>query len=200
MSSPTPEVRIRRMGADDLGRVMEIAGSLEEAPRWLASSYAAAMDPLHTPRRIALVAELEPQERTSGAKAPVDSAGLNVRAEARTLHRASVSAAFQGEGIGSANGRVVGFAVAGLMAPEAELETIAVVAEAQRRGVGGRLLRALVEELRAEQVTELILEVRASNRKAQGFYRAQGFKETGRRPGYYADPEEDAVLMGLNLA
>jgi ribosomal protein S18 acetylase RimI-like enzyme len=49
-------------------------------------------------------------------------------------------------------------------------------------------------------VSELTLEVRASNRAALGFYRAQGFEETGRRPRYYADPEEDAVLMGLNLA
>jgi len=95
---------------------------------------------------------------------------------------------------------LAGFLVAGMVAAEAALETIAVAAEAQRRGVGGRLLRALLEELRAEQVTELILEVRASNRAALGFYRAQGFKETGRRPRYYADPEEDAVLMGLNLA
>jgi ribosomal-protein-alanine N-acetyltransferase len=45
-----------------------------------------------------------------------------------------------------------------------------------------------------------MLEVRASNQAALGFYRGQGFRETGRRPRYYADPEEDAVLMLLNLA
>ena len=95
------------------------------------------------------------------------------------------------------SGPVVGFAVASLVAPEAELETMGVASEGQRRGVGARLLQALVEELRAERVTELMLEVRASNCGALAFYRALGFRETGRRPRYYADPEEDAVLMGL---
>ncbi len=93
----------------------------------------------------------------------------------------------------------LGFLAAGLLAPEAELETIAVAHEHQRRGLGGLLLRALAEELRKEHVRELHLEVRASNRTARGFYRAQGFEETGRRVSYYADPEEDAVLMRLKL-
>jgi len=41
--------------------------------------------------------------------------------------------------------------------------------------------------------------VRASNGAAIGFYRAQGFAETGRRPRYYADPEEDAILLRLGI-
>jgi ribosomal-protein-alanine N-acetyltransferase len=94
----------------------------------------------------------------------------------------------------------VGFAVASVVSPEAELETIAVAAEAQRRGVGERLLGALVEELRAERVAELLLEVRASNAAAIGFYRVRGFEEAGRRARYYAEPEEDAVLMRMKLA
>jgi ribosomal-protein-alanine N-acetyltransferase len=44
------------------------------------------------------------------------------------------------------------------------------------------------------------LEVRPSNHAALAFYRAQGFAVTGRRPRYYADPVEDAVLLALNLA
>lgn len=100
---------------------------------------------------------------------------------------------------GAARAWVVGFAVVGLVTPEAELETIAVAAETQRRGVGGLLMRALVKELRSEQVTGLILEARASNWAALDFYRKHGFKETGRRPRYYADPEEDAVLLRLKL-
>jgi ribosomal-protein-alanine N-acetyltransferase len=94
----------------------------------------------------------------------------------------------------------VGFLVAGVLVPEAELEMIAVALECQRLGLGVLLLGALTEELRKEQVEELILEVRASNRTALGFYCRQGFEETGRRSRYYADPEEDAVLMRLKLA
>jgi len=94
---------------------------------------------------------------------------------------------------------VVGFLVASVLPPEAELESIAVVAEGQRHGVGQRLLAALVKELSAARVCNVILEVRASNRTALEFYHAEGFVENGRRRGYYADPVEDAVLLGLRL-
>lgn len=150
-------VRFRRMSAGDVERVMEIGASLRDAPRWPASVYASALDPLHLPRRIALVAT------DAQSAAPV------------------------------------GFLVASVVAPEAELETIAVAADGQRGGVGARLLQALVEELKVERVEELLLEVRASNGAALAFYVAQGFRETGRRAHYYADPEEDAALMGLRL-
>jgi ribosomal-protein-alanine N-acetyltransferase len=94
---------------------------------------------------------------------------------------------------------ILGFAVASLLPPQAELETIAVAAGSQRRGLGRQLSHALAGELRAADVCELLLEVRGSNRAALAFYRSLGFAETGRRPRYYADPVEDAVLMRLIL-
>jgi ribosomal-protein-alanine N-acetyltransferase len=97
------------------------------------------------------------------------------------------------------SGRVVGFLIASLLPPQAELESIAVSAKQQRRGIGRLLLAAMVEELKAAGVRQLILEVRASSQRALGFYRSLGWSETGRRPRYYADPEEDAVLMTLEL-
>ncbi len=97
------------------------------------------------------------------------------------------------------SGEVIGFAVAGLVPPEAELENIAVAREAQRRGVGRQLLSELVKELRQSGVETLHLEVRASNSAAIGLYNSFGFNETGLRPRYYSDPIEDAVLMTLRL-
>ncbi len=97
------------------------------------------------------------------------------------------------------NDVVAGFAVASLTPPEAELETIAVAAAFQRRGVARQLFEALAGELRGRRVRDTLLEVRASNQQAQAFYRALGFAEAGRRPRYYADPVEDAVLMRLRL-
>jgi len=96
-------------------------------------------------------------------------------------------------------GAVLGFAVACPVLPQAELESIAVAAEAQRQGIGRKLISALREELKAEGVREVLLEVRASNQRAIGFYRSLGWYEAGRRPRYYADPEEDAVLMNLKF-
>jgi ribosomal-protein-alanine N-acetyltransferase len=94
---------------------------------------------------------------------------------------------------------LAGFAVASLLPPQAELETIAVAAEFQRRGLAGRLFASLAAELRAAHVIEVFLEVRASNQPALGFYRQVGFVDTGRRRSYYHDPVEDAVLMRLQL-
>lgn len=94
---------------------------------------------------------------------------------------------------------VQGFAVAGVAAPQAELESIAVTAAWQRRGLARAMLGMLAAELRRIGVEEVFLEVRASNLAARGFYHTAGFAETGRRAGYYADPEEDAVTMRLGL-
>lgn len=96
-------------------------------------------------------------------------------------------------------GGVVGFLVASMVTPEAELETIAVARDAQRQGVGGNLMAALAVELKVGAVTTLNLEVRASNRAAIGLYSRLGFEENGRRVRYYADPPEDAVLMRWKL-
>jgi [ribosomal protein S18]-alanine N-acetyltransferase len=98
-----------------------------------------------------------------------------------------------------ATSALVGFAVASLLPPQAELETIAVATEHQRRGIARRLFTAMVEELKTAQVNEVLLEVRASNSSALAFYQTLGFVETGRRPSYYADPVEDAVLLELRL-
>lgn len=93
----------------------------------------------------------------------------------------------------------VGFAVASVMTPESELETIAVAVEWQRRGVARALWAELEAELRQAGSHVTLLEVRASNREALGLYASVGFVEAGRRKGYYADPAEDAVLMRLEL-
>lgn len=99
----------------------------------------------------------------------------------------------------AATGILKGFAMARLTPPEAELETIAVAAEFQRRGVARRLIRALTAALRAEAVREVVLEVRVSNEPAQALYGSLGFREMGGRARYYADPVEDAVVMLLKL-
>ncbi len=101
---------------------------------------------------------------------------------------------------GPQSGSILGFAVASLLPPQAELESIAIAPESQRRGLGKSLFQALAAELKAADVDDLLLEARVSNRPALAFYRALGFVKTDIRPGYYADPIEDAVLMHLPLA
>jgi len=101
--------------------------------------------------------------------------------------------------VDSHGGEIAGFIVAGQIVPEAELEAIAVAANRQRQGIGSALLTSLIDRLKPLGVLELHLEVRASNHSAKHLYQSKNFKEIGVRARYYADPEEDAVLMALNL-
>lgn len=102
--------------------------------------------------------------------------------------------------VAAAGEELAGFLVAAAVAGQAEIESIAVAAECQRRGIGRALLEAGLRELNSRAVSEVFLEVRASNSAALGLYRAAGFGECGRRTGYYADPVDDAILLRMDLA
>jgi [ribosomal protein S18]-alanine N-acetyltransferase len=88
-----------------------------------------------------------------------------------------------------------GFVIGGMVPPEAEIESIAVPSAMQRRGIARELLAAFGREAQRLGCSVILLEVRQSNKPGRAFYAASGFAETGRRPAYYANPVEDAVLM-----
>lgn len=96
-------------------------------------------------------------------------------------------------------GTVAGFAVVSLVAEQAELESIAVPENEQHHGIGALLLSWLIDRMKAIGAREFILEVRSSNQRAWQLYRRLGWVESGRRARYYTEPEEDAVLMQLEL-
>ena len=98
---------------------------------------------------------------------------------------------------------LAGFAV-GLLHPAAseriaELESVVVSASARRAGIGRALCRAVFDWSRSQGATELILEVRASSSAAIALYAGLGFTLAARRPRYYRDPNDDALLMRLLL-
>lgn len=98
----------------------------------------------------------------------------------------------------SPRARVVGYVGLWLLVDEAHVSTIAVHPSDRGRGIGEALLLAALDlagRLGAEVAT---LEVRASNAAAQALYQKHGFSVVGRRPGYYKDNQEDAVLMTLH--
>jgi ribosomal-protein-alanine N-acetyltransferase len=90
---------------------------------------------------------------------------------------------------------VIGFAIASLVPPQAELETIAVTQSLQRSKAGSAILLDMLRELESRQITEIMLEVRASNAPAQAFYRSHSFDTVARRSGYYSRGGEDALIM-----
>lgn len=92
-------------------------------------------------------------------------------------------------------GEIAGFYVARrLIEHEWELENIAVALVERLNGVGAMLLNDLIAQAAGEKTAQIFLEVRASNVAARRFYERFGWRESGRRMGYYADPVEDAVL------
>jgi [ribosomal protein S18]-alanine N-acetyltransferase len=89
------------------------------------------------------------------------------------------------------DGQIAAFLVTRQTAPdEAEILNLAVDPDYRRRGLARKLLAAAFRQPRT-----FFLEVRQSNTAAQSLYRSLGFTECGRRPGYYRNPDEDAVLM-----
>ncbi|MBK9006532.1 MAG: ribosomal protein S18-alanine N-acetyltransferase [Anaerolineae bacterium] len=96
------------------------------------------------------------------------------------------------------DGKVVGAIVAWLLVDEAHIATIATHPDFRRQGIAGKLLIHALEYMRSEGARISVLEVRESNAAAQEMYRKFGFEESGRRPRYYRDNSEDAILMTLN--
>lgn len=91
--------------------------------------------------------------------------------------------------------RIAGYAAVWFVGREAELGDLAVAPNDRRRGIGGELVDAVLEEARIRGVVRIFLEVREGNQSAQGLYRSRGFEIVGRRRGYYAGPKEDALVM-----
>ena len=96
----------------------------------------------------------------------------------------------------------IGFVIGRLAADEAEILTLGVAPEVQRRGLGRLLVEALIRAARQAEIKKMFLEVAASNEAAIGLYRALNFTETGRRNDYYAGKDgkrEDALILALEL-
>jgi [ribosomal protein S18]-alanine N-acetyltransferase len=93
---------------------------------------------------------------------------------------------------------VLGF-ISGKAGEEWEIENIAVAGPARRRGLGTRLLGEFLDLARDRGAEAVFLEVRMSNLAARRLYEKWAFVETGRRKGYYREPEEDAMVYRLGL-
>ena len=102
--------------------------------------------------------------------------------------------------VSEADGKVVGFIIGRQVAGEAEILNLAVMVAKRRKGEGRALLMAAMDEFRARQVSRVFLEVRESNGSGMAFYEKHGFSKTGRRAGYYRDPDEAAIVMHIKVA
>ena len=95
--------------------------------------------------------------------------------------------------------QVVGFAGYWFVVDEAHIGTLAIHPQWRRRGLGERLLTALLDQARALGAVLATLDVRAGNVAARQLYQRHGFVEAGRRKKYYQDNGEDALLLTVRF-
>lgn len=93
---------------------------------------------------------------------------------------------------------VVGYAGLAAAADQADIQTIAVLAEHRRSGVGAALMDALLAEAARRGAEAVFLEVRSDNEPAQAMYDRFGFERLGVRRRYYEDGT-DAITMVKKL-
>ncbi len=82
-----------------------------------------------------------------------------------------------------------------LVADEAHLHNLAVKQELRKQRLAFNLMRLMKDIAKEVGITRQTLEVRASNSEAIQLYRKCGFVVKGRRPNYYTDTHEDALIM-----
>ena len=78
---------------------------------------------------------------------------------------------------------------------ESDMMNVAVAPEYRRRGIAQALILELIRRLSQQGNRSLMLEVRASNTPAITLYHKLGFAQVGRRPNYYRNPKEDALIL-----
>ena len=176
-ASPPPadaSLLIRPMLAADLDAVLAVAAACPEAPRWTASDYAAyfaASEPAPALVRAAFVAA-----RPAGSILGFAAATLRPDSDGPNPQSAPDSSPLL-----------------------CELDSVAVPPDSRRQGIGAALLRAALAWAAEHAARRFVLEVRASNTSALALYCRVGLRIEGRRPRYYAHPEEDALLLGTDV-
>ncbi len=91
--------------------------------------------------------------------------------------------------------KVIGYVGSQTVLGESDVMNTAVAPAHRRKGLARALFLELESLLKAKKVHSLTLEVRASNEAAQALYEGLGYIQVGRRPNYYRNPKEDALIL-----
>lgn len=94
---------------------------------------------------------------------------------------------------------VVGYVGSQSVLGEGDMMNLAVAPGFRRQKIAEKLVLALIHALLEKNVRSLTLEVRASNEPAKALYEKLGFSQVGRRPNYYRNPKEDALILRKEL-
>ncbi|MGQ4511834.1 ribosomal protein S18-alanine N-acetyltransferase [Streptomyces sp. DW26H14] len=96
-------------------------------------------------------------------------------------------------------GRIVGYGGLAAVGGVADVQTIGVTRDHWGGGLGGRLLAELLRHATSFESSEVLLEVRVDNTRAQKLYQRFGFEPIGFRKGYYQPGNVDALVMRRDM-
>lgn len=99
--------------------------------------------------------------------------------------------------VASAGGRLSGYAGMYVVLDEAHVTNVAVHPDQRGQGLGRRLMESLIQAAISRGAVHMDLEVRTQNQVARNLYQSMGFRQVGRRPGYYQEPKDDALILRL---
>jgi ribosomal-protein-alanine N-acetyltransferase len=166
------------MRPENIAGVIALAAGEPTAPHWPAAEYHRMLDVIAaSPARRGAWVLLLDAHRPAGAR--------RLLGGSRAANR---------------DGNIAGFSMASHVSGICDLEAVVVDAAWRGRGYGQVLVEAAAAWGDGLGASRLELEVRASNTAALRLYRRMGFATDGVRPGYYRNPEEEAVLMSLDLS
>ncbi len=93
--------------------------------------------------------------------------------------------------IALADGKTVGYIGLQIFSSEGYITNVAVLPEYRQQGIATALIKRAMEN----DMEFITLEVRESNLPAINLYSSLGFKNMGKRPRFYREPVEDAIIM-----
>ncbi|MDR2405972.1 MAG: ribosomal protein S18-alanine N-acetyltransferase [Deltaproteobacteria bacterium] len=93
---------------------------------------------------------------------------------------------------------IIAYSFFWILDEELHLLSLSVKKENQGKGLGKKLLAAVIEMANANKCKVVLLEVSENNQNAIKLYKASGFVTVGKRKNYYSD-QSDAILMDLEL-
>jgi ribosomal-protein-alanine N-acetyltransferase len=94
---------------------------------------------------------------------------------------------------------IIAYVLLRVLIDEIHVMRIAVRPGWRNQGAASRLMRHAIASMGRPPMRSFLLEVRAGNLPAFRFYRAMGFREIGRRKGYYSKTGEDAIVMKRDI-
>jgi|HubBroStandDraft_2_1064218.scaffolds.fasta_scaffold113321_2 ribosomal-protein-alanine N-acetyltransferase len=101
--------------------------------------------------------------------------------------------------VNETDGAISGVLIGRVAADEFEILNLGIRRAYRRRGIATQLVIFALEHARTAGACLAYLEVRASNEGGIALYTGLGFRTCGRRPNYYHDPVEDALLMVFHI-